>query len=508
MACKAKESISEHISSTKEQITDTASEYIENVKDVVGDKTGNVMSKITDIKKQSTDRINQVVDSVINHPIRTSRPDLTLLGEVILVIICFFALTFLWPYLSAKINKYSSHQLNQAKKLPQSAFSIADMAKIEMQGKSLQKYYNYFRSNPFSDEHIGIGELQRMNTYLPFIAFIIQYLVPPMVAGYLIWFVIKYWKYVLDAIWGWFLMMYHFATGRVECVLAEKWYIRWITGWSDDCPTFGEMFDDWRRTYIDIPIYKEKLKYVREFNEAKEKYYTRPKQKYIDAPLESLTQRFENMRARLSSLKQKYFDNVINSITSKSSELTSLPKEELYKRIVTDNKHLANIYSQVKKTTNKIQGDSYTSTTKSGKQCKCPARKTHMSKLTDSVSTHINRAKDDVSNLVSSTHAVFDKFGGLKDGLDPTNCENIDSLISNRRMYALIVLGAVVLSIGGVMAYSYIWGTPLVMIRLMGSIQQHKMVGSNLVSVGKRYPMMPIYVILGLFGILISIIVL
>jgi len=40
----------------------------------------------------------------------------------------------------------------------------------------------------------------------------IEYVVPPFVIAYVVWFIVKYWKYILAAVWGWFLMLYKYFT--------------------------------------------------------------------------------------------------------------------------------------------------------------------------------------------------------------------------------------------------------------------------------------------------------
>ena len=266
---------------------------------------------------------------------RIDNPDISLLIEI--VAICSFCLLlyFIWPYLSADNSIiFSKADLLDAKNIPSNSFSVGEMTKINNEVDALSKYFEYFKSAPYSLESQGIPELARGVIFLPIIAFVATFVVPPIIALYILWFVFKYWKMVIEATWGWFVMMYEYGTGLIEGKLGCKWYIKMVTGWGCHSPSFQTYFDEWRKTYIEVPAYHEKLAYVDKYTATKAKYISIPKLKYIDTPLDQLD-------AEGTYLKELAIDRTgsgfLRNLAKLHNVLYEKPRDQIYKWIINDN---------------------------------------------------------------------------------------------------------------------------------------------------------------------------
>ena len=234
------------------------------------------------------DKAMTVVDKIdkltVNLDVTKRYPNIELLIKIIAVVcICLLFYAVYRIFLKGPI--YSGAQLAEAMKLNTEGFSIDEIARVNLEINSLKTYHEYFSSAPYSLESQGIHELARGVIFLPVVAFISIYIIPPIVISYILWFVIKYWKAVFEALWGWFLMLYHFGTKLIECKLGEKWYIRMVTGWHSCTPSFSTYFNSWKTQYIDVPVYYEKLNYIKQYYDNKLAYFTPYKQKYFDKPL-------------------------------------------------------------------------------------------------------------------------------------------------------------------------------------------------------------------------------
>lgn len=318
---------------------------------------------------------------------RDERPDITLLLDIIMFI-CVVALFYtIAPFVSSLFKNplYTEEQLLKAAQIPNSKFTIAETTQITNELKALQDHAKYFDSDPYSPENI-MEDIQKGNVFLPIISFILIYFVPPLIVLYIIWFCITYWKYVFAAIWGWFVMIYSYSTKLIECQLAKKWYIRMVTGWKK-CkpnPTFSDYFNRWWRKYVEIPIYKEKLKYVKRYYAAKEKYYTIPKNIYIDQPRE------------IYGVKGKYLKKIYLDRT-KEVFMKSLASEDALNALRNKGRQWS--------------GDDYMSETKSGAKCWCPGSKT--SEDDDDDDKHECQVHSNQSGNYFAKFLLFSVLGGV-----------------------------------------------------------------------------------------------
>ena len=200
--------------------------------------------------------------------------------------------------------------------------------------------------------------------FLPIISFLIIYIVPPLVITYITWFIYTYWIYVIEALWGWFLMMYNYSTKLIECKLGEKWYIRMVTGWNSCNPAFADYFNQWKTQYVDIPIYYEKLKYVEEYNQAKEKYWTIPKFNYITIPSEKTK---INMEYANKTFIQRTMDNLLAKISIFYHNFYTEPRDRMYEIVLKNEQKKYSLYNTI----SKYIGKDYKGRTTKGRPCNC-----------------------------------------------------------------------------------------------------------------------------------------
>jgi hypothetical protein len=422
-----------------------------------------ITEKTAELKSQKDKAVAGVSQLYSSTPIaewRSARPDLTLLVEITLLVIILMMLYSVWPYLSAANSHiFSKEQYLRASMLSESDYSINELGKIKTELQALTDYFKYFDSPPYSPENQGIYDLNKGVIFLPIISFVIIYIVPPFVILYIIWFIWNYWRYVIAAVWGWFLMLYHYGSKLVECKLAEKWYIRMVTGWGTGCPDFGQYFNAWRRQYVDIPVYYEKLKYIQEYYAAKLKYYTIPKRYYIDLPR-------ERYKIKTQYLEKVYVDRATEVFLKKLVDwyhtYYELPRDELYRYLLGSDKNLKNIVTKADQTQKQVRGLAYTSTTPSGSTCTCPGMQTPMKIVGEMVSTDINLAKDDLQTAVQKVKQLYDNIHAVrqKPRVHLSACQMADKVVNNRNQIYFGVIGAILLFFLLLYGYTSVYGTP------------------------------------------------
>jgi hypothetical protein len=454
-----KQKASEKISDAKDKIAAT----LETVTLEKNALESDVEGRLKQLQSEANQTISNVKQKYDQSPIpgwRQARPDITLLIEITIYALIFLMLYAIWPYLSAANSHiFSEQQYLEALQRPESDYSIDELGKIRIELDSLRRYFDYFDSKPYSPENAGIYDLERGVVFLPIISFIVIYIVPPFVILYIIWFVITYWRYVIDAIWGWFTMMWRFIGKLIECTLSDKWYIRIITGWSPCTVNFGDYFNVWRRQYVDIPIYYEKLKYIQEYYAAKQRYYTIPKRYYIDLPIERYGVQFEY-------LKRVYVNRAIDVFLQKLIDwyqiYYELPRDELYRYLLGNNQHLAAVWAKMKQTQRQVRGLPYESTTKNGQKCTCPATQTPVKIITSLVSSDLNLAKDDLKTATDKVKNLYDDLSKIrqKHQLKIKPCEIGSQVITNRNRIYFGVLFSIILFFLLLYGYSQIFGTP------------------------------------------------
>ena len=477
--------IKQNIDQKIDQVTDKINETQKNIKEQISET-------ISNLKNQKENVINNISEKYNQTPIsqwRSARPDITLLVEITILVAIIIFFYSIWPYLSIpKSPIFTNEQYLRALQLSENDFSIAELSKIRVELKALTDYVQYFQSLPFSPENQGIYDLNKGVIFLPIISFIIIYIVPPFVILYIVWFIITYWRYVIAAIWGWLVMIYRYSSTLIECKLAEKWYIRMVTGWTPCSPNFSEYFNAWRKQYVDIPVYYERLKYIQEYYAAKRKYYTIPKRYYIDLPR-------ERYQIKTEYLRKVYVDRAIDVFLRKLVDwyriYYELPRDELYRYLLRNNQNLAAIWSKVHQTQKQIRGLPYESATPSGAKCTCPPSQTPIKIISDMISSDINLTKDDLKTATDKVSQLYDDINQIKEKQKIKLCDTADHVVKNRNSIYLWLIFSIILFFVLLYGYSNIFGTPNWFYTLTGPIwrltTQVKTLTPNLMQVHNDY---------------------
>lgn len=305
--------------------------------------------------------------------------------DLSLAVVVSMFLYKMYPWLRrlyAGAANYTPEQYAEAMKLTESAYSREELRLAQEYRKSFQDWKDFYKAeDAFNDYNVGTTEIQRGSTLREPAKFMIQYVIPYVILAYMVWFLVKYIKYVIAAIWGFFVMMYQFVAKKITCKLAEKWYIRLGTGWSRCHPKFNQYVDEWQRNYVTRPIAQERITYLKGVHGVKTQY----KSKFGEQPHLTLWNRIWDW---LYDWKRIYLD---------------LPLQELYLQLIGFNPvYVVRPYQVL---TDREQA--YDSKTKSGKVCKCPPRKTLYRKLKTYMETHPSprRRLKTAATRLAGTHA-------------------------------------------------------------------------------------------------------
>lgn len=502
--CQAADTIKQHNKQKMLKLTKHAKKIASELKD--SGKRG--LADIKNIKKSSEQRFTKAKEdlkqSYVNMKWRRKRPDMTLLIEITLVIALAVVLYYVWPYLTSAVKPGFSHaQFMKATKMPHTAFNVEEMAKVNLEVKSLTDYANFFKSNPYSSANTGVRDLLVTAAVLPFIAFFIQFVLPPFVIAYVIWFIVRFWPYVSRALWAWFLEMYDYFTSMIQGKLGCKWYIRMVTGWGCNRPNFYTYFNRWRRNYVDRPIYYEKMKYVQKYQWAKDEYYVKPYRKYITLP-------YRRYKVKAQYAKALYIDRAIEVFLKKLRDMYpqyySMPRDEFYRWLLGNNKNLAATYAKAMQAKAQIEGRSYRSVTEQGDQCTCPGTKTPVKHIKKQLKKQASEAKGDVDSLIEITNKVYDKANQVHQTIsDAASCETVDKAVKHRRGIAgtvLIILIVISLLLYG---YSSMFGTPAIVKNMISPTTQYITAGASLVVTGKSWWSLPFIYLSAITAVLIAV---
>lgn len=484
-SCKLKKNLNKNLISVSDKINNKIDLYKKQLEQ--SGKQGYAKLKkshesaIRDMKKKS----DKVKNSYLQMPWRSKRPDVTLLIEIVLAIIFMALLYKLYPYFTGSQKPgFSKEQFLKATKMSPSAFSVEEVAKVNLEVKSFQDYANYFRSQPYSLANNGVIDLLVANALFPIVLIFVQYVIPPFVIGYVIWFIIRYWPYVFRALYGLFVMLYNYFTNLVQGKLGCKWYIRFVTGWGCGSPDFASYLLRWRRTYIDRPVYIERMKYVRQYYQARRKYYEVPYRKYITIP-------WKRYKIKAEFAKKIYIDRAIEVFLKKTRDMYPetyrMPRDAFYYWLLGNNKNLAGVYAKMIQAKKQIKGESYKSVTASGKVCACPGTKTPISLITDAVKENKKQLSDDLDDLIDVTNQVYDKLNKVDLGESAPDCGTIDSAVNNRQSIAKYIVIGILSFIVSVMVYSNYFGAPYWIKSMFGPVNQFIYRGLHVAIEGKGY---------------------
>ncbi len=456
--------------------------------------------QLNDLENKSMNTITYYLSQIFG-----SSPDVIFFVEVVLVILLLILFIKMLPRLNGLFKKtlpYSDAEFQEAQNLPMSSFTVGEMAKVNMEVKSLDDYLAYFSRNPCELESSGAMDLQRASAILPFIMFFIQYMMPPLVIGYIIWFIIKFWPFVIDAIYGFAAALYDYFTTKIENKLGCRWYIRMITGWGCSDVSFDSYLNSWRSTYIDRPIYYQKLKYLQKMQQAKEDYYIKPYHQYITLPI-------QRAQINLEFAKKLYIDRALLHIQNTGQSLKvkgQIEGQKLQEKTKQASDAIINKQTQIKA---QVTGESYPSKTKSGKPCKCPSQTTGPSLVSEyihKIADNLNRVKteSDMKNVIDEIDQLYQQVdqqtnSNLNKGI---SCQDVDNVISNRKIYARNTLLLIIASLILLTVYSVIRGKPVWLQSLLSKTASYNLNGQL---VFKRANMLPFFYIFMVIVILLLI---
>jgi hypothetical protein len=280
---------------------------------------------------------------------------------------------------------------------------------------------------------------------------LVQYIIPYVILAYIAWFIIKYFKYVIAAIWGFFVTLYQFTTTKITCKLAEKWYIRLATGWSRCDPYFGEYVNAWKNRYITRPIAEERISYLKGVETVKVAYekggYKWP------------------------------FSWLWNWIYDFWYTYVELPTQELYLQLIQF--HPTYVVYPYDILGDKTKPQAYASKTKSGKVCKCPPKKTVYNKLNSylkksrckiyktskNTKNIINNTSKNIQNIKDNTNKKLDNL--KKNVPSAPSCETLETGTKKAAQGLWTILMIITT---GVIVYSLMYKTPKLIDRIFDPV--------------------------------------
>jgi hypothetical protein len=440
--------------------------------------------------KNRVDNVKQFYNRLNRAPPKSARPDLVFFRNVLLFIASLVIIYYALPYISGKVQTgFTKEQFEKAVKLPESAFNIEQVAQVNQKIKAFEDHKAYFDDGgAYAPDNAGTHEVGKTAVALPMLIFFLQFILPPLAIGYTIWFVITYWHYVYQALWGWFLAMYDYFTTLVQGKMGCKWYIRFVTGWRCRNVSFYDYVVRWRQRYIDGPVRQEQIKYINQYYAAKERYVTKPYKKYISDPLERRKIKAEYARRVTSErtmevLLKKARDS---SRTVDAGITGTLLKGTVFGQLFGKmfNTYIGNPLNNIKSASSDI-ANGFDSQTVTGNQCRCPgASEKTASTLTKGV------------HFVKTHLPEFHREG--KTAKARRNCEVANQVIRDRASLigSLIVLILAIL----IAIYMYAWkfGTPVFIKNIISNTSVwgvHHMIG-------KRWTVLPYIVVITTLAIL------
>lgn len=466
--------LSDNVKQRLNEVEIETEKIINETKNKIYKSVENNLKKIDKNRKKINDKVlkkKRNIESRILRPYKATksknRAIIFIIDICILITLGIFSYK-LYPLVKKYLNKesYNEKQYKDAQNLPESAFSKEELRKVQEFRKSYQDWIDYYkREDAFSDANLGKFEIQMGSTLRDPFLLIIQYVIPYVIVAYIIWFIIKYIKYVIAAMWGFFIACYQFVTKKITCTLAKKWYIRLITGWKRCSPNFNQYLSAWKNNYVNRPIAQERVSYLKGVQQARQQYQLR----YGGlTPLKLGLNIFQGWFDWFKNLKLVFVD---------------LPLNELYLQIIDFHpNYIVKPYTifgdNVNKKTNKIKGNAYPSTTKKGKVCKCPPRKTLYKKLnkylqdipkkatelsdiasitTRKISETTRNTKNKIkdSNLYDNASDIFDKA---------TSCDTYDNAmnktIENKKNIAKVAWISLFLAMVGIIGFSMFFQYP------------------------------------------------
>ena len=339
-------------------------------------------------------------DTYKRYLVKQTRPDVVLIGEIFLVGLFIAAACNIIPKISsAKGPKYSLEMLLKASKLPIGQLTVAETNDTQTELLATETFKKYFEFDPFSDENSGKDVVNFVNLMWPLITLIIRVVIPPLLLGYIIWFVVVYWTYVYAAIKGWFKMMIEYGSDMMQGKFGCKWYIKMATGWGCNDVNYADYYDPWKVKYIDIPIYYERMKYIRKFLWVKRAYYEVPYRKYIIRPKHIYKTKYRFAKMLYTT---RAFDVLLKTMLGVDRALVQMPRDRLLDLLKGKEYLMPALFAKVKQAKSQINNKKYPSINSKGKPCMCPASHGPLSKL--------KKIQGDAVQMADKVNKIYSKY--------------------------------------------------------------------------------------------------
>lgn len=148
---------------------------------------------------------------------------------------------------------------------------MAENVDANLEAEALSCWQSYFSAFPYSFDNAGFYDMLRGAVLFPFLFVFFTFVLPIFLLIYVFWFIYHYFLLILDAIKGLVLAIFDYVINQVLCRIDLP-----IIGSITDCEDFTEAFRDWKREYIDEPVYRESLQYFKEYYKNKYEYIDKP----------------------------------------------------------------------------------------------------------------------------------------------------------------------------------------------------------------------------------------
>jgi hypothetical protein len=474
--CKKSDGVTNQISSIKDETVNKIMDIKTQVKEAgdqaIKDITASGRSKYK-VLNTSLSKLDSFYSLISGR--NSSRPDLIFFRNILLLLASVVIVYYTLPRISGAVKTgFSKEQFDKATKLPETAFNIEERAKVDMEVKAFEDHKKFFDDGgAYDPTNAGVHEIGRTSVALPMLIFFLQFILPPLAIGYIIWFVITYWRYVWAALWGWFETMYSYFTTLIQGRLGCKWYIKFVTGWKCRSPVFSEYVARWRRRYIDGPVYAEKIKYINQYYATKDKYITRPYKKYIDDPI-------ERRKINVEYAKRVAAERTPEVILKKSRDIydANLRSNSLIGRAYRSLFGLTSSVNAAVETATDDAINGYESQTITGKPCNCPGIKQTVKSVTDAAGALTDNIKVPSVNV----HV----------------CDKADQIINNRASIMGMLIVAILAVLISIYYYTWTFGTPV----FVKNIISPTTVRTFNKTIFKKWPIAPYLVLATTIGII------
>lgn len=376
--------------------------------------------------------------------VATNNPDLVFLGKIIFVLVFSGLIYLLYQWLiHHKIPNFGLDQLKTnilnmgSNDVP---MSVINNAQIE--SDALKQHSDFFSNQPFSLENLGVYELTRGVLILPFIVFFIHYVLPFISLIYIGWFLYNYIGYITRAIGGFITevaikYMIRFAVCKIASI---------IPFFKFPCPSLYGYIMDWKKEYVDRPIYEEKVKYFKRYYIQKLKYYDLPKEIYINQTIEK------------GKVKTEY-----------GSKFLTRCKDVFYQQFMKNKQKIDTNYNNVENKTSSVFNTIYD---------KLPQNPFKKEQPCDQQSTSISRSINSI-------------------------CDGIDKKYSMFRIIIGLILCLLSFTIIGTFLYCRIYGIPLWLYDYIGPLYRYQLSDNNMKLLSNKWNLL----LIALFFIFFTVII-